>query len=59
MIFFEKSGPGIHIQSNMCLAATQGKHKKWLLKAGGYLMEVNISTILRTFCLAAQDRLAV
>jgi len=32
------------IQSNLCLAATQGKHKKWLLKAGGCLIEVTIST---------------
>ena len=26
------------------VAVTKGKHKKWLLKAGGCLMEVNIST---------------
>jgi len=28
------------------VAATQGKHKMWLLKAGGCLTEVNISTNL-------------
>jgi len=37
---------GSNIQSYLCQAATQGKPKKWLLKAGGCLTEVNISTNL-------------
>jgi len=33
-----------YVQSNLCWAATQGKHRKWLLRAGGCLAEVSIST---------------
>jgi len=35
------------IQSTLCLAATQGNHKKWLLRAGGSTAEVNISAKLK------------
>ena len=34
------------LQSNLCYAATQEKHKRWLLRAGDCLAEVNTSTKL-------------
>jgi len=45
-IIFLYIGQKKDLHSNLCYAATQGKHKMWLLKAGGCLIEVNISTKL-------------